>query len=301
MVRLHIKKGDESQFLFDTTVDSLISNVINHITVIYNGRLKIFRICYEIEELAKHGTMLPPNMMGLTIEQIDELKLKDEWGEKCIPMSGWKFNKDIVGRRNGHQPNEKMQEILRKSIETARNMISKDIIIQNEILTLETVQKALDILRGAVTIVYPMGLPPHDIVRQEFENTEDLTGTQASLEVIEIQMSQLWFSGKEMIREKMLKDYLGSNEKTKVIVKLQKRGSGRPAREPLISENEHKQLMLHAFRRQEELKIHLKAYNGFLNILKLKIILGPVLDGAELQCEKFEYICTKTRLVAYKN
>lgn len=32
-------------------------------------------------------------------------------------------------------------------------------------------------------IVYPMGLPPHDVIRKEFENTEDLTGTQASLEV----------------------------------------------------------------------------------------------------------------------
>lgn len=68
-------------------------------------------------------------------------------------------------------------------------------------------------------------------------------------------MSQLWFSGKEMIRGKILKDYIGSNEKTKVTVKLQKRGSGRPAREPLISENEHKQMMLHAYRRQEELKV----------------------------------------------
>lgn len=45
------------------------------------------------------------------------------------------------------------------------------------------VQDALDLLRGAVMIVYPMGLPPHDVIRQEFENTEDLSGTQASLEV----------------------------------------------------------------------------------------------------------------------
>jgi len=27
-------------------------------------------------------------------------------------------------------------------------------------------------------IVYPMGLPPHDPIRLEFENTEDLSGTQ---------------------------------------------------------------------------------------------------------------------------
>lgn len=54
---------------------------------------------------------------------------------------------------------------------------------QDKLLTQKIVQDALDILRGAVTIVYPMGLPPHDVIRQEFENTEDLTGTQASLEV----------------------------------------------------------------------------------------------------------------------
>lgn len=51
-------------------------------------------------------------------------------------------------------------------------------------MTQKTVQEALDILRGAVMIVYPMGLPPHDVIQQEFENTEDLSGTQASLEVI---------------------------------------------------------------------------------------------------------------------
>ena len=41
-----------------------------------------------------------------------------------------------------------------------------------------TIKDALDKLRGAVTIVYPMGLPPHDPIRMEFEGTEDLTGTQ---------------------------------------------------------------------------------------------------------------------------
>ncbi|CAG5093805.1 Similar to cfap298: Cilia- and flagella-associated protein 298 (Danio rerio) [Cotesia congregata] len=209
MVRLHVKKGDESQFLYDTTVDTLVDDVIQEITVIYNGRLKINRIAYEMEELAKHGTMLPSNMMGLTDEQVIELKLKDEWADKCSPMGGWTFNKDVM---------------------------------------------ALDLLRGASMIVYPMGLPPHDVIRKEFENTEDLTGTQASLEVMDVQMTQLWFSGKEMIRGKKLKDYLGANEKTKIVVKLQKRGSGMPAREPLMNDDERKEFMMHAYRRQEQLK-----------------------------------------------
>ncbi|KAF7400878.1 hypothetical protein HZH66_006062 [Vespula vulgaris] len=254
MVRLHVKKGDESQFLYETHVDAMVEDVLYEVTIIYNGRLKILRICYEIEDLAKHGTMLPPNIMGLTDEQVEELKLRDEWGEKCVPMGGWTFNKDAIGRRNGRQPNEKMQEILKNTVEDARAMISKKLVQQDKLLTQKIVQDALDILRGAVTIVYPMGLPPHDVIRQEFENTEDLTGTQASLEVIDISLAQLWFSGKEMIQGKKLKNFLGSNEKTKVIVKLQKRGAGMPGREPLMSEEERKLLMLHAYKRQEQIK-----------------------------------------------
>ncbi|XP_047352323.1 cilia- and flagella-associated protein 298 isoform X2 [Vespa velutina] len=199
--------------------------------------------------------MLPPNIMGLTEEQVEELKLKDEWGEKCVPMGGWTFNKDGVGRRNGRQPNEKMQQILKNTVEDARAMISKKLVQQDKLLTQKIIQDALDILRGAVTIVYPMGLPPHDVIRQEFENTENLTGTQASLEVIDISLAQLWFSGKEMIQGKKLKNFLGSNEKTKVIVKLQKRGAGMPGREPLMSEEERKLLMLHAYKRQEQIKV----------------------------------------------
>lgn len=76
-----------------------------------------------------------------------------------------------------------------------------------------------------------------------------------SVQVVDVQLAQLWFSGKEMLPEKKLKDYLGMNEKTKVIVKLQKRGAGRPAREPLMSEDERKQLMLRAYKRQEQLKV----------------------------------------------
>ena len=54
-----------------------------------------------MEELAKHGVTLPPNMQGLTEEQIVELKLKDEWGEKCIPSGGYVECKDTLTIRNG--------------------------------------------------------------------------------------------------------------------------------------------------------------------------------------------------------
>lgn len=37
-------------------------------------------------------------------------------------------------------------------------------------------------------------------------------------------------------------------------MKLSKRGAGPPGREPIMSEEDRKKMMLHAYRRQEELK-----------------------------------------------
>lgn len=45
MVKLHIKKGNESQFLCTTTVDKPIEELVKEVTAIYNGRLKISRVC----------------------------------------------------------------------------------------------------------------------------------------------------------------------------------------------------------------------------------------------------------------
>lgn len=211
-------------------------------------------LCLEIEELANYGCMLPPEMIGLTDEQIEDLKLVDTWADSCTPSGGYNLTKDPVGRRNGRQPLPQMQEMLRKTVSDALAMIDKKLVSENKMLLQKNIKEALDLLRGAVTIVYPMQLPPHDSIRNEFQNTEDLSGTQALLEVIEPVKAQLWFAGKQMLPDKYLADFIGNNEKCKVIVKLQKTGEGAPGREPVFSEAERKQMMLHAYRRQEELK-----------------------------------------------
>ena len=67
-----------------------------------------------------------------------------------------------------------------------------------------------------------------------------------------------------MLQGKKLVDYIGRNEKTKVVnLRLLillygnaiLRGSGAPGREPVLSEEERKNLMLAEFRRREELKV----------------------------------------------
>ncbi|CDS43316.1 EF HAND 1 calcium binding site [Echinococcus multilocularis] len=254
MVRVVVKRGDQAQFLIEVPASIDVKALIENVCEIYNYRLKVFRIADQLSELAEHGVSLPPNMQGLTDDQVEELRLVDEWGQKCIPSGGFVENKDTLGRRNGKAPTEKMADILTKTIASAKSLISKEFVEQGKALTRELVNEAFMMLSGAVTIVYPMGLPPYDPIQMELKNEEDLSGTHAGTEVIPVEDAALWFSGKEILPGKLLSDYIGKNEKTKIIVKIQKRGAGAPAREAVISEADQRALMAFYYRRQEELK-----------------------------------------------
>ncbi|CAF1081676.1 unnamed protein product [Adineta ricciae] len=247
MVKLHVKHGDESQFLYETTTNIPIDDLIHQISLLYNGRLKVHRICNEMSMLAKHGITLPVNMQGLTDDQITDLKLKDEYEDTCIPMDGYVEEADVMGKRNGRAPTEKMRSIIERTIQEAKDKISKKLVQADQCITCDQINEALQQLKGAVMIVYPMGLPPYDPVELEFKNQEELEGTQDSLDVIPEPNMTIWFSGKEMQRGKVLADFVGKNEKTK-------KGNAAPARERVVSEDEQKQMMAYYYRKQQEMK-----------------------------------------------
>lgn len=46
--------------------------------------------------------------------------------------------------------------------------------------------------------------------------------SQAGIEVIKESEAQLWWAGKQLEETKLLSDYVGKNEKTTIIVKIQK-------------------------------------------------------------------------------
>lgn len=79
------------------------------------------------------------------------------------------------------------------------------------------------------------------------------------MQVLEDGNTQLWWAGKEILSGKKLIDYVGKNEKTKIVAKLQKKGQGPPAREPVFTEDDKKLMMAHAYKRQEELKVCTKS------------------------------------------
>ena len=66
--------------------------------------------------------------------------------------------------------------------------------------------------------------------------------------------TSVWIVSKELQSGKLFSDYFGKNEKSKFIVKLQKRGGGAPQREPVISGEEHKSMLSYYHKKQEEVK-----------------------------------------------
>ena len=68
-----------------------------------------------------------------------------------------------------------------KTVAEAKAKVSSQNVQSNICITFADILEALDILKGAVSIVYPMGLPEYDPIKMEMENREELAGTQAQV------------------------------------------------------------------------------------------------------------------------
>ena len=86
----------------------------------------------------------------------------------------------------------------------------------------------------------------------------------------------LWFANKEMSPSKVLRDYVGKNEKTKIVVKLSTKKAGRPTAESWISPETHKKLAVENFKRMEEMKrLERDKSDDYLN--------SPWADGGQMK------------------
>lgn len=109
--------------------------------------------------------------------------------------------------------------------------------------------EAVDLIRGAVMMCYPMGLPEWDPVRCLLENRDAVTESvpsdhalhlptvlpvdQYGYEQHEVEEISLWFAGKEMRVGHPLKAHLGDKEQTTAIIRLIQADRGAPSREPV--------------------------------------------------------------------
>merc|ERR1740127_225327 len=97
-------------------------------------------------------------------------------------------------------------------------------------------------------------LPVYDPVRMELEDKEELDGQSELQQVLDYTQTNMWWAGKELRIDQTLEQYIGRNEKTKIVAKLAPKSSGAPVREPRIDENTHKAMLSHYYKKQEENK-----------------------------------------------
>jgi len=247
MVVIHVKfQGGEDQFLYETTGDTSNDTLLRELVDINNTRVRIAYLCGAMAELAEHGPSKPHGEEG--IDHIQQLN-----GGTFVEKAD-NYKEDPSGSRTGNGIGEQMTNVFNDVCRDAEAYISKDRALARKSLTKEGMEEKLQTMKGAVTMAFPMGLPKHDPVYSALEGEEGLDGTQAQQGLLDPATAQLWCAGKEFVREELVRDRVGKNEKTKVVAKLQKPGHGAPAREPCVSEGERKAMMAHYFKRQEELK-----------------------------------------------
>lgn len=254
MVVIHVKKTDDLQFLYETSVNEQVDAVLGEICEIWNRLILIRRLCDSLVDLAKFGPAKHPEKQGL-----------DEYDESAPPRGPF-YCPDPTGRRTGEAPEPKLAEIISRQISDAlREGNARDSVTRKENLTCRKLQEIWDSLRGAVMIAFPQGLPEYDEIRIAFDHDEFEADSRV-IELIPVAEATLWWAGKQLMRGQKLGDFVGRNEKTKIVAKLTKGGGSAPSREPIVDERTQKEMMAFYFKKQEELKkLEENADDSYLN------------------------------------
>ena len=110
-----------------------------------------------------------------------------------------------------------MQKIICRIITEVKARVSEENIKSNKCISKDDISEALIMLKGAQDILFEKQLSEFEKLDFHEQNNTDSILKQ---EEIAIETASLWFSNKRLMPDKKLSEYFGSNEKSKVIVKL---------------------------------------------------------------------------------
>lgn len=228
MVILHVKRSDLNQFLVNAPATIPVADLVNLLVEINNMRLKVDRASVALEELATKGPLKPEGIRGL--DNLDEyVKAEDltviNGLKEMPPQVGTRQVKDDTHYRTGWAVDEQMANQILEETMKGKQLIHKTQVDRKIPLTVEELQGQLDIYKGLVMMAYPgyHGLGAWEPAKCILENEDD--GTE---ETLDASTTALWVVSKELQAPKLFSDYFGKNEKSKFVVKLQKKGAGAP-------------------------------------------------------------------------
>ena len=282
MVLLHFRNEVETQFIVETTTDASVDEVTALVSEIHNERLRLMRLAQALEDLAKSGPVdvdaqalagSPGDGEGKGKEEEEE----EEGGEGGegrssggVGMGGGPDSDDenetggaasaraVAVARVGVAPAEEMAELLVRVAGEIRAAIAPTLAERREVLSREAMEGAEERAKGVVVLAYGDGLPETDPVALILDRNEVLDGTSMAKLVFDPDEAVIWWAKKKMERNAggVLSDYIGTNEKTKLIIKMRKNAAMHPPpRDPPITEEERKNMLAYWYRKQEEEKI----------------------------------------------
>jgi len=253
-VLLHVKRTEKDTFLFEIPAATEVDVVVNELVRVQNLRNKVNRLADAAGQLAMYGPMKLPEQQGLE----DSTPLLEDYDvttgtipARKPPAHGANYRQDPNERRTGDAPSDEMASVITRTVQDAQALVAESLVQRKIATTAAALAESLNNVRGAVMIVYPMGLPDYDHVRQILEEREDLEGAPA-MEEFEPDKTSLWCFQKELQRDKLLSEYVGRNDKTKVVAKMQKKGVSAPAKEAVVSEDEQKAMIAWYHKKQQE-------------------------------------------------
>jgi len=247
MVLLHVKKGEDINFLFRTPVATSNDDATREVRKVWNLILLLRRLKSDCDDLCQHGPMKPPEKQGFIDDE--DAMIDSEAMQKADPH--W----DPTGKRTGCAPAEELADVVRRTVADAAEAIHKRQFDAKVEFTVEMLQDHVDKVRGALMIAYPMGLPDWEPAKNAVEGTEDLEGTAEGQDVMDEETTVMWWASKMLDRGKTLQDFVGRNDKTKIVVQLTKKGAGAPVRQGnQQSKSEQEAMMAYYFKKKEEWK-----------------------------------------------
>ncbi|XP_058109861.1 uncharacterized protein LOC131253056 isoform X2 [Magnolia sinica] len=106
---------------------------------------------------------------------------------------------------------------LKRALSEAKTYVSKDQVLHKKPLSPHVLKDHIQNIEREIMINQSVAFLDSDLLQQLSLDTD----------LLHEDITQLWWAGKELMRDKQLCDYVGKNEKTKIVVRLHPPGSGR--------------------------------------------------------------------------
>lgn len=212
MVKIKVKCAFDIQFLVQSPLTTGLAELLPELVGVYNGILRIRSAIRNLDELLKH---LETNSGSSRYDPgVEEPPLSD----RCV---------------------------LSKVAAEAKARVSKEQLESGRCITKDLIASTAEMFISTFSVLKL----PEDVSELKRAVLESLDSADVEGKLAEDE-AQLWWAGKELTKDKKLRDFVGSNEKTTILATLSSSTAVKQAR---VTDEACKDFLLARLKRENEL------------------------------------------------